>query len=73
MEDEAEPVTGQEKTHFHGSAERDYAGNSWLMAPKDKKKENETCFLPKRWIHTWCVHALRSQAVRAQAQRLAGH
>jgi pre-mRNA-processing factor 17 len=56
-EEEAEPETGHEKTHFHGKSERDYAGNSWIMAPKDKKKENDHCFLPKRWIHTWCVGA----------------
>ena len=57
--EEAEPDTGHEKTHFHGASERDYAGNSWLAAPKDKKRESDTCFLPKRWIHTWCVRLPR--------------
>ena len=56
-EEEAEPETGHEKTHFHGKSLTNYAGESWLTAPKDKKKENETCFLPKRWMHTWCVSA----------------
>jgi pre-mRNA-processing factor 17 len=56
-EPEAEPDTGGEKTHFHGKSEVDYAGNSWLEPPKDKKKQGDECFLPKRWVHTWRVSA----------------
>ena len=63
-EEEAEPDTGHEKTHFHGKEETDYAGNSWITAPKDKKKENETCYVPKRWIHTWSGHTKGTSAIR---------
>ena len=63
-EEEAEPDTGHEKSHFHGKAETDYAGNSWITAPKDKKKENDTCYVPKRWIHTWSGHTKGTSAIR---------
>lgn len=63
-EEEAEPDTGHEKSHFHGKSETDYAGNSWITAPKDKKKENETCYVPKRWIHTWSGHTKGTSAIR---------
>ena len=45
-----------EKSVFHGKAEKDFAGRSWLEPPKDKRAENEFCYLPKRWIHTWSGH-----------------
>ncbi len=41
---------------FHGKKEKDYAGKSWLEPPKGLKAENEYCYLPKRWIHTWSGH-----------------
>ncbi len=63
-EEEDEPDTGKEKTHFHGKSEVDYAGNSWLMPPKDKKKQNDECFLPKRWVHTWSGHTKGVAAIR---------
>ena len=56
VEDEAEPDTGHEKTHFHGTSETNYAGDSWLAAPKDKKRTTDECFLPKRWVHTYAGH-----------------
>jgi len=65
-EPEAEPDTGGEKTHFHGKSLVDYAGNSWLEPPKDKKKQGDECFLPKRWVHTWCADALRLAVVSAE-------
>ena len=40
------------------------AGRSWLEAPKDKRKENDHCFLPKRWIHTWSGHTKGVNAIR---------
>ena len=62
--EEAEADTGGEKTHFHGKSEVDYAGNSWLAAPKDKKKQGDECFLPKRWVHTWSGHSKGVAAIR---------
>jgi len=42
------------KSIFHGKEEEQ--GGKWLEAPKDKKKDNEFCFVPKRMIHTWSGH-----------------
>jgi hypothetical protein len=44
------------KSVFHGKKDKDYAGRSWLEKPKGLKPENEYCYLPKRWIHTWSGH-----------------
>ena len=44
------------KSVFHGKKDKDYAGRSWLEPPKGLKPENEYCYLPKRWIHTWSGH-----------------
>ncbi len=41
---------------FHGKAEKNFAGVSWLEPPKNARAENEYCYLPKRWIHTWSGH-----------------
>ena len=51
-------------SHFHGKKDKDYAGRSWLEPPKGLKPENEFCYLPKRWIHTWSGHT----KVRARNQ-----
>ena len=53
-----------DKSMFHGKSLKDYAGRSWLEAPKDLKAENEHCFLPKRWIHTWSGHTKGVNAIR---------
>lgn len=60
----AEPVTGGEKSHFHGKSATNYAGDSWLAPPKDRKKENDVCYAPKRWVHTWAGHAQGTAAIR---------
>lgn len=39
---------------FHGKEDRQ--GGKWLEAPKDKKKDNEFCYVPKRMVHTWSGH-----------------
>lgn len=39
-------------------------GRSWLVPPRDKKKESDACFLPKRWIHTWSGHTKGVNAIR---------
>jgi pre-mRNA-processing factor 17 len=49
--DEEEERT--DKSFFHGKQSEDYKGDSWLVPPKDKKKENDHCYIPKKWIHTW--------------------
>ncbi len=50
-------LQGGAKSVFHGKkGEKDYAGKSWLEPPKGLKAENEYCYLPKRWIHTWSGH-----------------
>ena len=53
-----------EKSFFHGKEERNYAGESWLAPPKDRKKENDHCYAPKRLIHTWTGHTKGVQAIR---------
>ena len=54
-----------EKTMFHGKAEVDGAGRSWLEPPRNRKKpDNDYCFLPKRWIHTWSGHTKGVNAIR---------
>jgi len=63
-EEEVEPDTGGEKTHFHGKSATDYAGASWLAPPKDKKRQGDECFLPKRWSHTWSGHSKGVAAIR---------
>lgn len=58
-----------DKSMFHGKAQKDYAGRSWLEAPKDLKAENEHCFLPKRWIHTWSGHTKGVNAIRSDTTK----
>ena len=52
------------KSHFHGKEQVDYAGRSWIEPPKDKHKENDYAFLPKRCIHTWSGHSKGVNAIR---------
>lgn len=51
-------------TFFHGKEEKDYQGRSWMAEPKDRRKESDTCFLPKRWIHSWTGHTKGVNAIR---------
>ncbi|KAJ3214480.1 pre-mRNA-processing factor 17 [Dinochytrium kinnereticum] len=57
---EAEP--GKEKTTFHGKAEFDYMGRTYMHVPTDiginlhAEPGNQECFLPKTLIHTWTGH-----------------
>lgn len=39
-------------------------GRTWLDAPRDKKKENDYCYLPKKWVHTWSGHTKGVNAIR---------
>ena len=61
-----------DKTRFHGKAEKDAMGRSWMDAPKDKKKESDNCFLPKRWIHTWAGHTKGVNAIRSALLLVSG-
>ena len=59
--------TQAEKSVFHGKAEKNFAGVSWLEPPKNARAENEYCYLPKRWIHTWSGHTkVRSSCVPSE-------
>jgi len=49
---------------FHGKEDKDYQGRSWMSAPKDKRKESDATFLPKRWVHTWSGHTKGVNAIR---------
>ena len=57
--------TPTDKSMFHGKSLKDYAGRSWLEAPKDLKADNDHCFLPKRWVHTWSGHTKGVNAIRS--------
>lgn len=35
-----------------------------MSAPKDKRKESDYTYLPKRWIHTWSGHTKGVNAIR---------
>ncbi|KAI8607139.1 WD40-repeat-containing domain protein, partial [Chytriomyces sp. MP71] len=58
----AEP--GKEKTTFHGKAEYDYLGRTYMHAPADVPSGvnlhgdagSQECFIPKALIHTWTGH-----------------
>eukprot|EP00775_Hariotina_reticulata_P008921 gene8921-9098_t len=61
----AEDVEAKGPTSFfHGKKDTDYQGRSWLAPPRDKRKESDNCFLPKRWIHTWSGHTKGVNAIR---------
>lgn len=62
-EEVAEAAEGSERTIFHGKKGTDYQGRSWVDPPKDKRKENDAVFLPKRWIHTWSGHTKGVNAI----------
>ncbi len=32
------------------------SGRSWLDAPRDIRPDNDNCYAPKRWLHTWSGH-----------------
>ncbi len=44
-------------TKFHGSEEVNYAGDSWIAAPKSEKRDGDgTCFAPNKCVHTFNGH-----------------
>lgn len=52
------------QTTFHGKEEKDYQGRSWVEAPRDTPSQANSCFLPKRHIHTWSGHTKGVAAIR---------
>jgi pre-mRNA-processing factor 17 len=57
---EEEVHTGEPRSEFHLTEERDYQGRSFVTPPSDLKpisSYRETrCFLPKHWVHTYSGH-----------------
>lgn len=49
---------------FHLADSKDYQGRSWIEPPRDRVKENDYCYLPKRWVHTWSGHTKGVNAIR---------
>jgi len=41
---------------FHGKEERNYAGESWMAAPKSEKREGGACYAPSKCVHTFNGH-----------------
>ncbi|KAI8850974.1 WD40-repeat-containing domain protein [Chytridium lagenaria] len=65
---EVEP--GREKTTFHGKAEFDYMGRTYMHVPTDvgvnlhKEMGGQECFLPKTLVHTWTGHTKGINAIK---------
>ncbi|OAD70602.1 hypothetical protein PHYBLDRAFT_126422 [Phycomyces blakesleeanus NRRL 1555(-)] len=66
----AAQVVGTETTTFHGEAEHDYLGRTYMAVPQDVdvnllgEPGTQDCFIPKRCIHTWEGHAKGVSAIR---------
>ncbi|KAK9453466.1 WD40-repeat-containing domain protein [Dipodascopsis uninucleata] len=65
-----EAVTATEKTQFHGHSLYDYLGRTYMHVPKDldidldKEPGVQTCYIPKRRVHTWAGHKNGVSALR---------
>ena len=59
-----EEETKGDRSFFHGKEEKNYIGESWIAPPKDRKRENDHTYIPKRCIHTWSGHTKGVQAIR---------
>ncbi|KAJ3112284.1 pre-mRNA-processing factor 17 [Phlyctochytrium bullatum] len=61
---------GREKTIFHGKAEYDYLGRTYMHIPTDvganlhAEPGSQECFLPKTLIHTWSGHTKGVNAIK---------
>ena len=49
---------------FHGKSQTRYDGSSWMQRPKDLKKENEVCYVPKKHLRTFSGHTKGVNAIR---------
>lgn len=56
------PVAIEPTTKFHGDAEYDYAGRSWIAPPPGSKSaefgdvDDHRCFVPKKVVHRFAGH-----------------
>ncbi|KAJ2804945.1 hypothetical protein H4R21_001443 [Coemansia helicoidea] len=61
-------VAGQpERTVFHGQAERDYQGRTYMHVPADLRQGevgDQRCFAPKQMVKEWRAHAGGVSAIR---------
>ena len=62
--------TVTESTKFHGREERDYLGRTYMHVPNDVDVDltiesgNQTCFLPKKLLHTYTGHTKGVNTIR---------
>eukprot|EP01132_Coremiostelium_polycephalum_P010667 gene10667-13065_t len=50
---------------FHGKAQKDYMGRSWIEPPSDLRTDIvPSAFLPKKLVHTWSGHTKAVSAIR---------
>ena len=50
-------TTTTAQSTFHGAAETDAVGRSWIEPPRGVRASDAACFPPKRCVHTWQVGA----------------
>ncbi|EEB05620.2 splicing factor Prp17 [Schizosaccharomyces japonicus yFS275] len=64
------PTKQKETTVFHGESEFDYQGRTYLHVPTDtginllREPGEQTCYIPKKQIHTWTGHKKGISALR---------
>jgi len=55
----------EEQSIFHGDAEKDYQGRTFLDPPSDLPNDTDhQCFLPKKCVHTYTGHTKGVAAIR---------
>lgn len=63
---------GKEYSQFHGGlSQKDYLGRTYMNVPLSVPSTAQTCFLPKKCIHTWDGHQKAVSAIRLLPQ--SGH
>merc|ERR1712032_435584 len=74
QKEEERAVEGEERetkervtSIFHGAKETDFAGRSWIESkaqPPKNVDDDRTCYLPKKWVHTWSGHTMGVHQIR---------
>jgi len=65
-----EIAMGEEKSAFHGRAERNHLGHTYMSPPAetalcfDKEAGSFECFVPKKNVHTWTGHTKGISSIR---------